>query len=158
MSEIQTVAEKLNKLCRIIPPMLEELREEDFTLQPWLGKWSKKQILGHLIDSAANNHQRFVRIQYENEPVIFYEQDQWVHLQQYNAADTKDLIQLWKVYNLHLVHVIKNISSEHLDKKGITRSGQKYSLAWYINDYVNHLEHHLKQIFGEQSFFANPSA
>ncbi|HJW92296.1 MAG TPA: DinB family protein [Thermoanaerobaculia bacterium] len=95
-------------------------------------KWSRKQILGHLIDSAANNHQRFVRV----EPDGFrYEQNDWVETQQYARASWPSLIALWREYNLHLAHVIDAMSDDTQAK-----------LDTLIVDYIAHLEHHLGQI------------
>ena len=147
MKELQKATERLAELCKTVPMKLREIKEEDFILSLSPGKWSRKQILGHLVDSAANNDQRFIRIQYQNEPVIFYEQDEWVRLQYYNKENSEELIELWRVYNLHLLHIIKNTSVENLTKNGVSKAGMKNSLCWYITDYVEHLEHHLKQIF-----------
>ena len=146
MNEIQKSIDRLQELCSIIPNHLEEISEEVFAYIPAPGKWSKKQILGHLIDSAANNHQRFVRIQYEEDPVIYYDQNEWNRVQEYNKKNSEELKLLWKLYNLHLLHIIKNIPSDKLERKGALKSGNEYSLGWYINDYVEHLEHHLHQI------------
>ena len=146
MEEIQKSIDRLQELCSIIPNHLEKLGEEVFTRIPAPGKWSKKQILGHLIDSAANNHQRFVRIQYEQDPIIYYDQNEWNQVQEYNKTNSEELKLLWKLYNLHLLHIIKNIPSDKLERKGALKSGNEYSLGWYINDYVEHLEHHLHQI------------
>jgi hypothetical protein len=146
MNEIQKSIDRLQELCSIIPNHLEEISEEEFTHIPSPGKWSKKQILGHLIDSAANNHQRFVRIQYERDPVIYYDQNEWNRIQVYNKTKSEGLKLLWKLYNLHLLHIIKNIPSDKLERKGVLKSGNEYSLGWYVNDYVEHLEHHLHQI------------
>jgi len=146
MEEIQKSINRLQELCSIIPNHMEEISEEVFTRIPSQGKWSKKQILGHLIDSAANNHQRFVRIQYEQDPIIYYDQNEWNRVQEYNKTNSKELKLLWKLYNLHLLHIIKNIPSDKLERKGALKSGNEYSLGWYINDYVEHLEHHLHQV------------
>lgn len=150
MTEIQKAATRLSELCALVPQMLEQFSEEQFTALPSPGKWSKKQVLGHIVDSAANNHQRFVRIQYEDRPTIRYDQNQWVNLQHYQTKNNKELILLWQLYNMHLVHIMNNISPENLERKGQTEPGNQQSLAWYITDYVAHLEHHLKQIFGER--------
>ena len=146
MNEIQKTIDRLQKLCSIIPNHLEEISEEEFTRIPSPGKWSKKQILGHLIDSAANNHQRFVRIQYEQDPIIYYDQNEWNRVQEYNKTNSEELKLLWKLYNLHLLHIVKNIPSANMEREGSLKSGNKYSLGWYIKDYVEHLEHHLQQI------------
>src|SRR6185436_11628744 len=80
-------------------------------------KWSIKEVLGHLIDSAANNHQRFVRAQFTDDLVFpGYEQDQWVNSQRYREASWSDVIQLWSAYNLHLVHVASLIPEEILTR------------------------------------------
>jgi hypothetical protein len=68
---------RLAHLCEIIPPLLFAIGEPAFSSKPAPGKWSKKQIIGHLIDSATNNHQRFVRAQFETRPRIYYDQNKW---------------------------------------------------------------------------------
>ena len=65
---------RLEFLCVIIPPLLNEMGEPAFSLKPAANKWSPKEIIGHLIDSATNNHQRFVRVQFEDTPAIVYDQ------------------------------------------------------------------------------------
>ncbi|CAG4998130.1 hypothetical protein DYBT9275_01934 [Dyadobacter sp. CECT 9275] len=138
--------ERLTSLLRLVPDLLQEIAEEELTAKPAFNKWSKKEILGHLIDSATNNHQRFIRIQSENEPVIFYDQDQWNSLTGYNDLETKDLINFWKAYNLHIISIIKRVPPENFGRAGIGRDGQKHTLKWYFDDYVDHMEYHLRQI------------
>lgn len=122
------------------------------------GKWSAKEILGHLIDSAANNHPRFVAAQFKND-LIFpgYDQEAWVTTQRYHQAAWLSLVTLWKMYNLHLLHIVSSIPEDRL-----TRPCSKHSLsqiAWIsvaeedpttleylIQDYIAHLKHHLRQI------------
>ena len=139
------LSNKLIVLCDTVPDKLRRISDTDFSNKPFPDKWSKKELVGHLIDSAANNHQRFVRTQFET-PVIFYEQDLWVSLQQYQQENTDLIINLWEFYNRHLAHVIKNIAPEHLTKTTIGRDGKTYTLEFIIEDYINHLEYHLGQI------------
>ena len=111
------------------------------------GKWSRKQILGHLIDSAANNHQRFVRLQLTVElHMPAYEQEGWIRTNAYSTRSWSELVMFWAAYNRHLAHVIGRIDLEHLDNVWITESGT-YELHFLITDYLNHLRHHLVQIF-----------
>jgi hypothetical protein len=144
--DILTAADRLTWLCQHIPALIEAIPEADLAFRPAPEKWSKKEILGHLIDSAANNHQRFIRIQSENEPVIFYNQNDWVELSGYNGMETAQIVATWKHYNLHLVAVAKAIPIENLGLNGTGRDGQKHTLKWYFDDYVDHMEHHLHQI------------
>lgn len=109
-------------------------------------KWNKKEILGHLIDSAANNYQRFIRIQYENTPVIFYNQNKWNELNQYQQLESKNIIDLWAIYNEHLLEVIKSIPVESLLREGNSGGEKNLTLVFLINDDVEHMEHHLKHI------------
>ena len=109
-------------------------------------KWSRKQILGHLIDSAANNHQRFIRMQAAPE-LHFpgYEQNDWVNLNHYAARPWRELVVLWAAYNRHLADVMERIAPEtlgHIWDKGDAR----YDLQFVATDYVVHLRHHLEQI------------
>jgi uncharacterized damage-inducible protein DinB len=142
---IHQAIEKLNELCTSVPAKLKQLPEEEFMAKPSPGKWSKKELLGHLIDSATNNHQRFVRAQLET-PVVFYDQDKWVDIQKYQEENSELLKSLWETYNRHLVHVIKQIPQDKLQCTTIGRDGKLSTLEFLIEDYVNHLEHHLKQL------------
>ncbi|MGA8263327.1 MAG: DinB family protein, partial [Ignavibacteriaceae bacterium] len=83
-----------------------KMSPEDWNYRAAPGKWSKKEILGHLIDSAANNHQRFVRAQFEDKPCVTYEQDSWVSFQKYADEPVENIIGLWINYNKHLAYLI----------------------------------------------------
>lgn len=144
--DITAAIDRLTWLCNHIPALIEAVPVADLESKPAPEKWSKKEILGHLIDSAANNHQRFVRIQSEHEPVIFYNQNDWVALSRHNEIAIEQLIATWKYYNLHLASVAKAIVPENLTRNGVGRDGQPHSLKWYFEDYVDHMEHHLQQI------------
>jgi len=143
MTEI--IANKINALCNTVPAKLRMIPEEHLCLKQSPDKWSKKEILGHLIDSATNNHQRFVRAQFET-PVIYYDQNHWVKLQNYQQENTEILINLWEIYNRHLVHVVNQIPHRVLLKTSLDKMGNSNTLKFLIEDYLNHLEHHLNQI------------
>ncbi len=136
--------ERLEWLIEIIPSLLRKIKEPDFSLKPSTGKWSKKETLGHLIDSATNNHQRFIRTQFESIPTITYDQVNWNKYSNYQDMDPKHLIEFWTIYNQHLLEVIKRIPVENLQKK--CNTGTDVTLLWLIEDYVVHMEHHLHQI------------
>jgi DinB family protein len=122
------------------------------------GKWSPKEIIGHLIDSAANNHGRFVRAQATDDLVCEgYDQDAWVRVQQYNTRPWPDLVRLWRDYNLHLASVMASAEPNVLDRPRARHNldriayapvsrDQPVTLAYFMRDYVAHLEHHLQQI------------
>lgn len=117
-----------------------------FAKKPSTTAWSKKEILGHLIDSAANNHQRFIRVQFENEPSIWYDQDQWNQYSYHQQMDTEEMISFWQSYNRHLAALLKLIPSEKLQRKCRMKDNSVVTLDFLINDYVTHLEHHLHQL------------
>jgi hypothetical protein len=124
------------------------------------GRWSAKQVVGHLIDSAANNHQRFIRAQFSEDLVCpGYEQDKWVEAQKYNDASWPDLVHLWAAYNLHLSHLISVMPEQALTIE--RREHNLDQVAWspvdrntpttleyFVKDYAGHMRHHLKQILG----------
>ncbi|WP_153796347.1 DinB family protein [Foetidibacter luteolus] len=142
----ETLTDRILTLCDTIPALVLQLPENELTARPAPGKWSKKEILGHLIDSAANNHQRFVRGQFEQEPQIFYAQNEWVSFQQYNTASMQQLLALWQAYNRHLAYIISLVPAESLGRQCRGRDGNLYTLSYLIEDYLVHMEHHLKQI------------
>ncbi len=146
---IATTLERLEYLLDTIPAALDNIPDVEFSHKPAPGKWSKKEILGHLVDSAANNHQRFIRARYEEVPFIVYDQDQWNALNYYHQTDKKELIAFWTLYNRHLVHLVKHIPAHELDKECHTGKIAPVTLAWLIPDYLRHLEHHLLQIFDD---------
>ncbi len=111
------------------------------------GRWSRKQILGHLIDSAANNHQRFVRGQLDRELISpGYAQEQWVETERFNDREWSDLVQFWLAYNRHLLHVMSHVRPECLSSIIRIGNDDPVSLEFVMIDYVHHMKHHLEQI------------
>lgn len=137
-------------LARTIEQAAVELRaidEATAASKPASGAWSIKEILGHLVDSAANNHQRFVRAQ-QVEALSFpgYEQMVWVGVQDYQHEPWSDLVALWALYNRHLAHVIRRIPDAAVSVPCSIGTGDTVSLGFIAEDYVVHLRHHLTQI------------
>lgn len=122
------------------------------------GLWSAKEVVGHLIDSAANNHQRFVRAQTRPDlDFDGYEQDEWIAAQRYAEAPWARLVGLWRLYNLHLAHVVERVPEDELKRPRHPHSLHRIAfrlvdeqepatLEYLIRDYVAHLKHHLAQI------------
>lgn len=109
--------------------------------------WSVQELIGHLMDSAVNNHHRFIRAQ-EKAPLRFpkYEQNEWVMAQNYNASPWLELVTLWKLYNHHLARVITHIPQEKLKVLCHIGAYEPVTLEYLIVDYLEHLQHHLRQI------------
>ena len=137
---------RLSELLQSMPSVLKGIREEDFAYKPNPDKWSKKEILGHLIDSALNNHQRFIRVQYEDVPSIRYEQNEWCERNGYQELTSEHILNLWILLNKQILEVIKRIPEENRWKKADTGLAEPVTLEFLIDDYVAHMEHHLKQI------------
>ena len=137
--------------------------------QPAPGKWSIKEIVGHLIDSACNNHQRFVRAQWTTDLVFpGYEQDLWVTSQRYVDAPWPELVVFWREYNLHLARVMAAIPAHDRERPRHPHNldqiatpvppDQPATLDYFMRDYVEHLKHHLRQIAElTQRFGGQPS-
>ncbi len=132
--------------------------EAQVEAKPAPGKWSVKEIIGHLIDSASNNHQRFVRAQFTNELVFEgYGQDDWVSAQNYQQTNWHELLILWRGFNLQLAHVMQNVPDDIRTRARTVHNLHQIafhtlpeelptSLDYFMGDYVLHLKHHLKQI------------
>lgn len=137
---------RLQCLINTIPEKLLAIPDEEFSYKPSPNKWSKKEIIGHLIDSATNNHHRFVRAQFEDVPKITYQQDNWVNVSRYNAMKGKHVINFWAMYNQHIIEVVKRIPEADMQRECNTGGESNVTLAWLIEDYVRHMEHHLGQL------------
>jgi len=144
---MNTAAKRLDHILLEMASRLDRISEEKSTHRPAPGKWSKKEELGHLIDSAANNHQRFVRMQIENNlSLLQYKQDDWVKLQRYHSLAWREIVQLWQVYNTHLLHIMKHIDESKMGNVGTFPEYGTKTLQFLLDDYVDHMELHLKSI------------
>src|SRR5690242_3875020 len=151
-------ASELRRAVDEATPRLMELSDAQAKRRPRPGKWSPAEIIGHLIDSASNNHQRFVRAQFK-EDLVFpgYDQDAWVSTQQYREAPWGELIELWRQFNLHIARVMESVPKDerirprarhNLDEIAWTTLSrdEPATLDYFMRDYVGHLKHHLAQI------------
>jgi DinB superfamily len=111
------------------------------------GKWSQKEILGHLIDSATNNHQRFVRAQF-SDPLVFpgYDQVAWVEANAYGSRAWSELVELWAALNRHLAAAVERVPAGKLGTLCAIGEQEPKPLEWWIRDYLRHLRHHIEQI------------
>ena len=140
------VIAKFSNVLEKTPALLHAISPEAAAKQPAPGAWSKKQELGHLIDSACNNHQRIVRAQLETEPALpNYDGERWVALHNYQGMEWKEIIGRWRTMNEHLLLAASGISPQARERK-LTVAGKEMTLAFLIEDYVRHLRHHLGHI------------
>ena len=151
----ETVESAHGRLREIGEAESEQPRAEDH--------WSAKQIIGHLLDSAANNHARFVLAQLKDDLVFpGYDQDGWVRTNHYQEASWPRLVELWRAYNLHLHHVMSHADQGKLKTPCTLHTLQEIAfktvpqsdpvtLEYLMKDYVDHLKHHLAQIFGDSA-------
>jgi hypothetical protein len=153
VSELRLVVERATSALMAIPSDASRRR-------PSPGKWSPREIIGHLVDSASNNHQRFVRAQFQDDLVFpGYDQNAWVAAQQYQDAPWAELVALWRLFNLHLARVMEAApeaarlarrARHNLDAIGwqTVPRDTPATLEYFMADYVGHLKHHLRQILG----------
>jgi hypothetical protein len=121
------------------------IAEHHFSAKPLPHKWSKKEVLGHLIDSAQNNLRRFICGQYESEPpYIVYQQDFWVDSNQYQTTPAADIVMLWRLLNLRICAVLGSMPDAK--RASLCNTGELHTLEWLAADYVKHLKHHINQI------------
>jgi hypothetical protein len=128
---------------------LRNLPKEIIEVRPNPGNWSVKEIVGHLVDSASNNHQRFVRLQVADGltfPDYSQDNDAWVSIQNYQEAPWDDLLALWRYFNLHLARVIRTVNERSIDHVWVVDEDTSITLGALMIDYLRHLNDHLQQI------------
>lgn len=155
---MQDVLEDFRKTIETDAARLLSISEQQSGIPRAADKWSPKEIIGHLIDSAANNHQRFVRAQFTDDLVFQgYEQEKWVRVQGYAGEPWQQLVQLWKYYNLHLLHVMSLTPEAERTKARVKHNldeiawktvaaTETVTLEYFMRDYVVHMKNHLRQI------------
>ena len=144
----------LDSLLQQVPELYR-----NFSYTEWIephpeGKWSRLQILGHLCDSAINNLSRFIRVQYEFQPLglTSYNQNKWVDAQNYSSADPDEILNLWVSLNQSVLRVVSTLTPLQLSLVYLLPQGESVTLEWLIEDYLEHMKHHLGQIFPNINF------
>lgn len=145
-ASVANTIENLRTLLHELPRELQAIPENAAAQRRPDGGWSRKEILGHLIDSATVNHQRFVRAQLETGFSFLYEQNQWVDLQHYRDRPWNELVMLWAALNRHLLHAIESVPEEKLESVCGQGGDEPWTLAYRIPDYLHHMRHHIEQI------------
>ncbi len=137
---------------------LDAMRDESTAIAPARGKWSPREIIGHLVDSAINNHVRIVRAQLEDDMVFpGYDQERWVSMQRYRDRSWSELISLWRALNSHIAMTVEviplDVATKPRTRHNLDRIGWKTiprdrpaTLEYLVRDYIGHLRHHLAQI------------
>lgn len=161
MNRFNDIIEEIQNIILREEPILISLSEDIITSRFNHQNRSIKMLIGHLIDSASNNHQRMVRLQYaprcghsmpntEMGMLVFpdYTQDNdlWLTLQDYQHEDWDTLLSLWKYYNLHICQVIRSVDETKLQNYWLDYEGNRVTLQDMIIGYTNHLNLHLGQI------------
>ncbi|VTP96410.1 DinB family protein [Sphingobacterium daejeonense] len=142
---IEEAIQSLEKYIVQFPELLRSMKYSDFEHKSAVDKWSKKEILGHLIDSAINNLTRFIVAQHQENPVIQYDQVEWCKSNHHQIAELNHLISLWESLNRQLLFIWSKLTVKILSRKC-----NGYTLEYLVHDYVSHFEHHLKQISSEK--------
>jgi len=141
------LSEQLLRVVDAAEPKLRKISEPETTNPLLPGGWSRKQVLGHLIDSASNNHQRFVRAVLQTSlDFPAYDQNGNMRVQAPQEADWSLLVSLWAAYNRYLAHVIARLPAAKLETVCRIGTAQPVTLGFLASDYVTHLVHHLRQI------------
>ncbi|MEP7164744.1 MAG: DinB family protein [Ferruginibacter sp.] len=138
---IRSIALELENTLNRQLPLLCAIPETVMLFKPSAEKWSKKEVVGHIIDSAQNNIRRFIVGQYESEPKIIYNQDKWVSLGCYQQYDLSDLVSLWWLLNKHICNILRYMPEEAAMRK--CETAELHTIEWLAQDYIKHLQHHM---------------
>jgi uncharacterized damage-inducible protein DinB len=140
--------DKLASLIGYVKEQYEQLPADELLQFPAPGKWSKQQVLGHLIDSALNNVKRFTEAQFKEQPYIIipYQQNELVEVNHYQELPIDHMLSLWAALNRQIILVVRNLPAEKLlclVQPQYNQTGIQ-TLEWLICDYVAHMQHHLR--------------
>lgn len=150
---MQNVINQLNSRISLVNSFISALSEEELQAKLNANSWSKKEILGHLVDSAQSNIRRMVVGQYQENAHIIYHQNEWVKAADYQNYNSNDLLNFWILLNKHFCQILKNLPLGNYQT--ITNWGSAttpmlqqdfVTLEFVANDYIRHLDHHLKQM------------
>lgn len=137
----------LRDLVQLVPSRLERLSKDTAETRTTPSAWSRKEELGHLLDSAANNHQRIVRAQLEDKPAMpGYEQNRWVAANAYQRRDWGELIEVWQAFNRQLLAAAEAVPDSSWTRTLTVAGSEPLTLQFVFDDYVAHLLHHLQHI------------
>jgi hypothetical protein len=141
---MKKIAHSLRQIVDLHVTELKKIPASKFEYKLSPTKWSKKEIIGHLVDSAQSNMRRFVMGQYQDNPHIVYDQNRWVAANGYQSWNSEQLIDLWYLLNVQVSQVLELMPAEMKDREVSTES--VHSIEWLASDYVKHLAHHLHQV------------
>ncbi|MGD0469434.1 MAG: DinB family protein [Terriglobales bacterium] len=137
----------LRELLQRVPSRLEQLSSDRVESKSTPSTWSPKEELGHLLDSAANNHQRIVRAQLEDKPAMpGYEQNRWVAVHAYQRRDWVELIELWQALNRQLLAAAEAVPDSAWSRTLTVAGSEPLTLQFVFEDYIVHMLHHLQHI------------
>ncbi|MBY0598605.1 DinB family protein [Bacillus bingmayongensis] len=145
---MSTLAIQLENTIHTASQKVILLSDMDIKLTPT--KWSKKEILGHLCDSGTINHKRFVDILTSKETITLtgYDQDSWVYAHNYQQSfSSNEILKLWEAINIQIIKLLTNVKTEQWQLPCRLEDQQEVTLEWLVTDYINHMNHHLAQIF-----------
>lgn len=145
---MKEIVSDLRKVLSEMTPRLTAIPDGEFSAKPLPHKWSKKEVIGHLIDSAQSNLRRFVSGQYESTPKIVYEQDFWVSANDYQNVSKGDVLTLWRLVNDRICSVLLSMPEANYERQCNVSKGapELKTLAWLAADYVRHMKHHMNQV------------
>lgn len=141
----EALAQQLTEIVESSLQKFSSISKEDWNSKPLPEKWSKKEVLGHLADSAINNINRFIRIQHGDQTNLYYDQNFWVKASDYEHQDLESVKTLWYSLNLQIARVWKKTWDADLERT-IPVKDETPTLKFLMEDYIDHLNHHLKQI------------
>jgi hypothetical protein len=155
---MENVVNELRSVVEAYSQKFYQISDSDFSAKLNPVKWSKKEVIGHLVDSAQNNLRRFIVGQYDHQPNIIYQQDFWVQANNYQHAKKDDVIELWRLINNQIAAILTSMPKENYTK--ICNTGKEtpelHTIEWLASDYVRHLKHHINQVIPKSFDIAYP--